>query len=248
MRAARDACGEFFSARIVPRLGGCHRWPSSTRNRDGGRQPVLAATGAPHSLPAAERADAWEPVREPAFLPAGVAKRGSGVDFAMMPVGTTGCSAGEIDYRDRAGPCGPPLAQIRTCGTTAYGSCLGCKRTAGTTPNRSATARKPRRPRNPGFRHSVRSGSNGPVFSLASPLPSTNSANAIGPSLFVGFLGTMELSDSPAACMSDLRHRAFSDRSASREADTAGVSRLPRGKFPTVRVVLDSVGVTSDSP
>jgi len=33
-----------------------------------------------------------------------------------------------IDYRDRAGPCGPPLARIRTCGTTAYGSYLGCKR------------------------------------------------------------------------------------------------------------------------
>ncbi len=30
------------------------------------------------------------------------------------------------DYRGRDGPCGPPPAQIRTCGTTAYGSYLGC--------------------------------------------------------------------------------------------------------------------------
>src|SRR5688572_28584033 len=29
-------------------------------------------------------------------------------------------------YRGRDGPFGPPPAQIRTCGTTAYGSYLGC--------------------------------------------------------------------------------------------------------------------------
>ena len=49
-----------------------------------------------------------ETVREPAYLPAGVAKRGSGVDFAMTPVGTTGRSAGEIDSRPlsrRVSPC-----------------------------------------------------------------------------------------------------------------------------------------------
>jgi hypothetical protein len=28
--------------------------------------------------------------------------------------------------RDRDEPCGPPLARIRTSGTTAYGSCLRC--------------------------------------------------------------------------------------------------------------------------
>ena len=68
--------------------------------------------------------------------------------------------------------------------------------------------------------------------------------------LFIArFSGTMEPSDSPTTCMSDLWHRAFSDRSASLgEADVAGVSRLPWGKFPTVPVVLDSVGVISDSP
>jgi len=32
------------------------------------------------------------------------------------------------------------------------------------------------------------------------------------------------------------------------ETDIAGVSRLPRERFPTVHVVLDSVGVTSDLP
>jgi hypothetical protein len=30
-----------------------------------------------------------------------------------------------IGYRDRDSPCGLPLPQIRTCGTTAYGSYLG---------------------------------------------------------------------------------------------------------------------------
>ena len=32
------------------------------------------------------------------------------------------------------------------------------------------------------------------------------------------------------------------------DTDIAGVSRLPRERFPTLHVVLDSVGVTSDSP
>ncbi len=37
------------------------------------------------------------------------------------------------DYRGRDGPFGPPPAQIRTCGTTAYGSYRGYKR-----PNRTS--------------------------------------------------------------------------------------------------------------
>jgi len=57
----------------------------------------------------------------------------------------------------------------------------------------------------------------------------------------------MGLSDSPETRLSDLRHRAFSDRSAC-EADVSGASRLPWGEFPAVLVVLDSVGVTSDLP
>ena len=49
--------------------------------------------------------------------------------------------------------------------------------------------------------------------------------------------------------MSAVWHRTFSDRSASmEEADVSGVSRLPWERFPTVRVVADSVGVMSDSP
>ena len=68
------------------------------------------------------------------------------------------------------------------------------------------------------------------------------------PPLFVRFFGTMELSDSPETCTSDLRRRAFSDRSASCETDVSGASRLPRGKFPTVHVVSDSVGVTGSLP
>jgi len=42
---------------------------------------------------------------------------------------------------------------------------------------------------------------------------------------------------------------AFADRSLAMETkDVAGVSRLPRERFPTVRVVCDSVRATSDSP
>ena len=59
----------------------------------------------------------------------------------------------------------------------------------------------------------------------------------------------MGLSDSPATCMSAVRHYAFADRSLAMEAmDVAGVSRLPRERFPTVRVVYDSVRATPDSP
>jgi hypothetical protein len=87
------------------------------------------------------------------------------------------------------------------------------------------------------------------VFSLVSPLPSANSAGRGTPPLFAGFFGTMELSDSPVTCMSELWPHAFSDRSASiEETDGTGVSRLPWGKFPTVPMVSDSVGVSSDSP
>ena len=42
---------------------------------------------------------------------------------------------------------------------------------------------------------------------------------------------------------------AFADRSTAMEVvDVAGVSRLPCGRFPTVRVVYDSVGAISNSP
>ena len=98
-----------------------------------------------------------------------------------------------------------------------------------------AASRTPSNPRDLGtngvpsaFRLCVRSSSDCSVFSLVSPLPSTDSAGSGTPPLFAGFFGTMGLSDSPATCMSDLWPRAFSDRSASMgEADVAGVSRLP---------------------
>ena len=49
--------------------------------------------------------------------------------------------------------------------------------------------------------------------------------------------------------MSGLWHLALPDRSNSmEELDTAGISLLPFGKFPTMLVVSDSVGFTSDSP
>jgi hypothetical protein len=111
-----------------------------------------------------------------------------------------------------------------------------------------AAARTPSSPRDPGTRLCVRSGSDCSAFSSVSSLPSTDSAGVGGPPLFARFFGTMELSDSPETYLSDVRHRAFSDRSASGEMDVSGVSRLPRGKFPTVHVVSDSVGVTGSLP
>jgi hypothetical protein len=48
--------------------------------------------------------------------------------------------------------------------------------------------------------------------------------------------------------MSDLWHLTFSDRSVPKETDIPGISQLPRGKHPTVRVASDSVRVTSNSP
>ncbi len=95
--------------------------------------------------------------------------------------------------------------------------------------SRCAASRTPSSPRDLGFRRCVRSSSDGSAFSLVSPLPSTGSAGSGTLSLFAGFFGTMELSDSPETCMSDLWRFAFSDRSASRESDASGVSRLPRG-------------------
>src|SRR5438046_1974322 len=86
------------------------------------------------------------------------------------------------------------------------------------------------------------------VFSSVSLLSSADSAAVGSPALFARFSGTTRLSDFPKTCTSDVWHRAFSDRSVSKETDVFGISRLPRGKFPTVLVVFDSVGVTSDLP
>jgi hypothetical protein len=48
--------------------------------------------------------------------------------------------------------------------------------------------------------------------------------------------------------VSALWHLAFSDRSTSEDVDAPGISQFPRGLFPTVRVVSDSVGEKSNSP
>ena len=92
---------------------------------------------------------------------------------------------------------------------------------------RCAASRTPSSPRDLGTRRCVQSSRNGLAFSLVSPLPATDSANSGTLSLFACFRGTMELSDSPEPCASDWRHHAFSDRSASYEADVPGASRLP---------------------
>ncbi len=48
------------------------------------------------------------------------------LDSAFRPRGRPCKKSRNNGYRGRDGPCGPPPAQIRTCGTTAYGSYLGC--------------------------------------------------------------------------------------------------------------------------
>ena len=60
-------------------------------------------------------------------------------------------------------------------------------------------------------------------------------------SLFARFSGTTRLSDFPETYMSALWHLAFSGRSTSEHVDVSGISPFPRGMFPTVRVVPDSV-------
>ena len=86
------------------------------------------------------------------------------------------------------------------------------------------------------------------AFFSVSPLSSTDSAAVGCPALFACFSGTTGLSDFPETYMSAVWHLAFSDRSTSLDGDVSGISQLPRGSFPAVRVVSDSVGVTSDSP
>jgi len=91
-----------------------------------------------------------------------------------------------------------------------------------------AAARTPNRPRDLEARRSVRSSSHCSTCSLVSPLPSTDSTDSGPLSVFAGFCGTMERSDSSETCLSALWPRAFSDRSASmEETDITGVSRLP---------------------
>ena len=82
---------------------------------------------------------------------------------------------------------------------------------------------------------------------MVSPLSSTNSAAVGSPALFDRFAGITRLSDFPVASMSALWHLAFSDLSTSEDVDAPGISRLPQGRFPTVLVVLDSVGLMSYS-
>jgi len=67
-----------------------------------------------------------------------------------------------------------------------------------------AASRTPSSPRDLKVRLSVRSRGGCSTLSLASLLPSTDSADSEPLSLFACFYGTMKLSDSPEACMSDV--------------------------------------------
>ena len=78
------------------------------------------------------------------------------------------------------------------------------------------------------------------VFSLASGLPSTASANDVS-LLFGCFVGSTPLYDSPLPCMRDLPLIAFSLRPALL-AGGCGVSRFSRMEFLYVPGVFDSAG------
>jgi hypothetical protein len=66
------------------------------------------------------------------------------------------------------------------------------------------------------------------MFPLVGLLPSTDSATAVGPVLFLCFLGTMRPSDSPATCMLGPRSTTFPNRPASTTGEgVAEVSRFP---------------------
>jgi hypothetical protein len=82
-------------------------------------------------------------------------------------------------------------------------------------------------------------------FPLVDPLPSTDSAAAIGLALFARFSGTMGPSDSLRTCMSGVRLDAFPDRPASCGAGVSRVSRFPCIEFPRMHRVSDSAASIS---
>src|SRR5204862_6694248 len=86
-----------------------------------------------------------------------------------------------------------------------------------------------------------------PVFPLARSLPSAGSA-AVVLALFVGFVGTADLSDSPTSCVAGVRRWALPARPVAPSATgEAGLSRFSRKKFPHVRRVSDRAGLGRSS-
>ncbi len=84
------------------------------------------------------------------------------------------------------------------------------------------------------------------MFLSVGRLPSTASEDKL-PS-FGGFAGTMQPSDFPETCMSDVRHSAFSDRPGpSSRPGVSGISRFPCEEFPHMHGVSDCAGPSHDS-
>jgi hypothetical protein len=148
----------------------------------------------------------------------------------------------ENKFRGRDRPCGRPPAQIRTRRITSYGSYLGSD---GAAAKGGGPARRVVQPTVPGSVSGVRH--TRLTFPLVDPLPSTDSATAIGPALFARFVGTTRSSDSSDTCMSAVR---LGLRRPSRDPVAAGVSevsRFSRMEFPRMLRVSDSAALSDDS-
>ena len=107
-----------------------------------------------------------------------------------------------------------------------------------------AASRTPPSPRDLRFvRLGVRCRASWSTFLLAGPLSSADSADGSVPSLFVGFAGTTDPSDSPRTCASAVPPEAFSDRSQRSKNvlwEVCGVSRFSRLEFPDMLRFYDS--------
>ena len=107
-----------------------------------------------------------------------------------------------------------------------------------------AASRTPSSPLDPRLtRLCVRREADCPVFPLAESLPSTDSADGSVPSLFAGFVGSMDSSDSPRTCASAVPPEALSDRSQRSKNvpwEDCGVSRFSRLEFPDLLRFYDS--------
>jgi hypothetical protein len=145
-----------------------------------------------------------------------------------------------VPGRGRDPGCPGPPAQIRTCGTTAYGSYLGS--------NVPAFGTYPLQPAWHVCFPSLRTGHVGPVeIPLGQPL-SLHRLRSPRAALFAGFSGTVGLSDFSWPFIAALR-LSSSLRVPTWHPlwDNHEISRLPRKEFPRMRGFVDRAGSAESS-